>query len=186
MSVLIKCHILTYFPNVYIQIAEKTKLSTINRIQELVIKYSLSHPSVRISLNQLQDTLGQNNKQPIWIKPTTKCLLDGVRMIYGRELASMLEEVQYQSTAAAYGSNNDNDNDNDDLSILKLNCLLPTKNSDPNVIFKNNNVFVYVNQRPINYFKSNLKELVAMVRQRYKQVLGLSSGNFFFHLYVYI
>ncbi|CAO3644938.1 unnamed protein product [Cunninghamella blakesleeana] len=152
------------------QMAEKMKLS-INRIQELIIKYSLSHPSVRLSLNQIQDTIGQIKTRPIWIKPTTKCLLDGVRMIYGRELASMLEEVHYNSNiSTASESNND-----DDLSILKLSCLLPTKNSDPNVIFKNDNVFVYVNQRPISYYKSNLKELIAMVRQRYKQVLGLSS-----------
>ncbi|CAO3624899.1 unnamed protein product [Cunninghamella echinulata] len=162
------------------QIAEKTKVTTVNRIQDLVIKYSLSHPSVRLSLKQLQNTLGQTKTQPIWIKPTTKCLLDGVRMIYGRDLASMLEEVKYKSINVGESANeehSDDDDDGDDMPTLKLNCLLPTKNSDPNLLFKNNNVFVYVNQRPINYFKSNLKELVAMVRQRYKHVLDLANDD---------
>lgn len=46
---------------------------------------------------------------------------------------------------------------------------------DPSVIYKGGDrVFVYVNQRPINYVKSGLKELVSTIRNRYRQCLGLS------------
>lgn len=49
---------------------------------------------------------------------------------------------------------------------------------DPSVIYKGGDrVFIYVNQRPINYVKSELKEVVTSARDKYREAIGLSESN---------
>lgn len=49
---------------------------------------------------------------------------------------------------------------------------------DPSVIYKGGDrVFIYVNQRPINYVKSELKDLVTCIRDKYREAIGLSQSN---------
>ncbi|KAI8093098.1 histidine kinase-like ATPase [Halteromyces radiatus] len=151
------------------QVAEKARTISIKRIQELAIKYGLSHPFLRLSLHQLHSTLGQLRKQPTWVKPSTSSLLEGVRIIYDSTLASMVEECSLEESF-------DQQLEPDVTSSpqpIRLHCLLPSKLSDPSYIFKGDRVFIYVNKRPINYAKSDLKEMVAMVRRRYKRTLDL-------------
>lgn len=38
-------------------------------------------------------------------------------------------------------------------------------------------MFIYVNQRPINYVKSELKDLVACIRDKYREAIGLNQTN---------
>lgn len=38
-------------------------------------------------------------------------------------------------------------------------------------------VFIYVNDRPINYVKSELKDLVTLIRNRYRDALGLTENT---------
>lgn len=38
-------------------------------------------------------------------------------------------------------------------------------------------VFFYCNQRPINYVKSELKDIVTSIRTRYKGAIGLAADN---------
>lgn len=38
-------------------------------------------------------------------------------------------------------------------------------------------VFFYCNQRPINYVKSEMKDIVTNIRNRYKEVIGLAVDN---------
>lgn len=38
-------------------------------------------------------------------------------------------------------------------------------------------MFIYVNQRPINYVKSELKDLVTCIRDKYREAIGLSQSN---------
>lgn len=53
---------------------------------------------------------------------------------------------------------------------------------DPSVILKGGErIFFYVNQRPIHYVKSELKELVATIRNRYRESLGISEGILYFY-----
>ncbi|CAO3600192.1 unnamed protein product [Absidia cylindrospora] len=155
------------------QVAEKTKASSLKRIHELMIKYGLSHPFTRLSLNQQQNTLGKNKGQPVWIKPSTESLMEGVRILYSAALASMVEECSFEETFDQQVDLNDKSTP----SPIRLHCLLPSKYSDPSQIFKGEHVFIYVDKRPINYAKSDLKELVSMVRQRYKKVLGLEDDS---------
>ncbi|ORZ09196.1 hypothetical protein BCR42DRAFT_423934 [Absidia repens] len=155
------------------QVAEKTKVNSLKRIHDLMIKYGLSHPFARLSLNQQQNTLGKAKTQSVWIKPSTDSLTEGVRILYSAALASMVEECSFEETF----------DQQVDLSAkstpspIKLHCLLPSRYSDPSQIFKGERVFIYVDKRPINYAKSDLKELVSMVRQRYKKALGLEDDS---------
>lgn len=49
---------------------------------------------------------------------------------------------------------------------------------DPSVVYKGGDrVFIYVNQRPINYVKSEMKELVTTIRNRYREIIGLNENN---------
>lgn len=48
---------------------------------------------------------------------------------------------------------------------------------DPNVIYKDDRIFAYVNQRPISYVQSELKDVIALIKNRYRQALGLSDNN---------
>ncbi|KAI8328361.1 hypothetical protein BC941DRAFT_385530 [Chlamydoabsidia padenii] len=148
------------------QVAMKTRANSTKRIQELTTKYGLSHPFIRLCFHQLTNTMGKT-KTP-WIKPSTKNLLDGVRVIYDTTLASMVEESSLVE---------DLDQDHESVTPIRLHCLLPSTSSDPSHIFKGDRVFIYVDKRPINYAKSELKELVTMVRKRYKQTLGLEDDG---------
>lgn len=49
---------------------------------------------------------------------------------------------------------------------------------DPSIVLKGpENVFFYCNQRPINYVKSELKDIVSNIRVRYKDAIGLNVDN---------
>jgi hypothetical protein len=101
----------------------KTKINSTKRIQELAIKYGLSHPFVRLTLHQLADTVGKTKGPPVWIKPSTKNLTDGVRLIYGTTLAAMVEESSREEE-----SDKQLDDDTPHTPI-QLHCLLPSKSS---------------------------------------------------------
>lgn len=50
--------------------------------------------------------------------------------------------------------------------------------TDPSVILKGpDRIYIYANQRPINYVKSELKELVSTIKSRYYDCIGLSQNN---------
>ncbi|GAN04767.1 conserved hypothetical protein [Mucor ambiguus] len=64
------------------------------------------------------------------------------------------------------------------LSLVYGSQLANMQNSDPSVVYKGGDrVFIYVNQRPINYVKSELKEIVTCIRDKYREVIGLSENN---------
>jgi DNA mismatch repair ATPase MutL len=49
---------------------------------------------------------------------------------------------------------------------------------DPSVVLKGpERIYFYVNQRPINYVKSELKEIVTTIRTRYKDAIGLNDAS---------
>lgn len=49
---------------------------------------------------------------------------------------------------------------------------------DPSIVSKGDRIYVFVNKRPINYARSELKEMVSIVRKRYQQAAGSSDGIF--------
>ncbi|MBM6386958.1 MAG: hypothetical protein JSY10_23645 [Paenibacillus sp.] len=52
------------------------------------------------------------------------------------------------------------------------------KISDPSIILKGpERIYFYVNQRPINYVKSELKEIVTLIRNRYREAIGLTENT---------
>jgi lipocalin len=50
--------------------------------------------------------------------------------------------------------------------------------SDPSIVCKGDHVYVYINSRPIQTSKSDLKELVSLVKQRYRLGLEVEEGEF--------
>lgn len=49
---------------------------------------------------------------------------------------------------------------------------------DPSVVYKGGDrVFIYVNQRPINYVKSELKDLVTCIKDKHREAIGLGESN---------
>ncbi|ORE04382.1 hypothetical protein BCV72DRAFT_211457 [Rhizopus microsporus var. microsporus] len=153
------------------QLAQKNAPAIAKRVQDVIVKYALAHPSIRFLLYDAPQSAG---KPSVWIKPPTSDIEGSITTIFGSQLSKMLErciETDPQHTS------------------LTVDVLLPKKNSgnyiysycfclDPSVILKGNDrVFFYVNQRPIHYVKSELKELVTTIRTRYREVVGLSEVN---------
>ncbi|KAI7883808.1 hypothetical protein K492DRAFT_235191 [Lichtheimia hyalospora FSU 10163] len=137
------------------QVAQKGAVTAAKKVQELIIKYSIAYPNVRFALVQVSDSV-THKKEPSWIKPTTSTLLEAVAYIFGTRLASMLE---YCTCA-------------DDTVTLE--CLLPKATSDSSIVNKGDRTYVFVNKRPINYARSELKEMVSIIKKRYQQAFGLS------------
>lgn len=109
------------------EVAIKSKVTSTKRIQDLVIKYGLSHPFIRLTFHQLANTVGKNKNPPVWIKPMTKNLTDGVRMIYGTVMASMVEECSLEEKM-------DPQLDHESSTPLRLHCLLPCKSSGKSIV----------------------------------------------------
>ncbi|KAG1473652.1 hypothetical protein G6F56_000833 [Rhizopus delemar] len=141
------------------QVAQKNATASVKKIQELLIKYALVYPSVRFAFHNTSQTAG---KPTIWIKPPTTDVEEALSFIYGSNLSNMLEHLI--------------ETDKEQTS-LTVDILVPKKNSDPSVILKGGDrIFFYVNQRPINYVKSELKDLVTTIRNRYREYLGLGEA----------
>ncbi|KAG1031395.1 hypothetical protein G6F26_000033 [Rhizopus arrhizus] len=141
------------------QVAQKNAVASVKKIQELLVKYALVYPSIRFAFHDASQTAG---KPTVWIKPPTLDVESALTILYGSQLSDMLErfiETDPQHTS------------------LTVDVILPKKNSDPSVILKGGErVFFYVNQRPIHYVKSELKELVTTIRNRYRESLGISEA----------
>ncbi|KAG1174199.1 hypothetical protein G6F70_004039 [Rhizopus microsporus] len=119
------------------QLAQKNAAAIAKRVQDVLVKYALAHPSIRFLLYDAPQSAG---KPSVWIKPPTSDIEGSITTIFGSQLSKMLERY-------------------------------------PSVILKgNDHVFFYVNQRPIHYVKSELKELVTTIRTRYREVVGLSEA----------
>ncbi|KAK4509202.1 Ubiquitin conjugation factor E4 [Mucor velutinosus] len=147
------------------QLAQKNTTQNNKKCQELLIKYALAHPSVRFSLHLARDTVGysSNNANNSWVKPVTASINQTLAVIYGSQLANMVE--RFVETDESHPA-------------LTIDMIVPKQNSDPSVIYKGGDrVFIYVNQRPINYVKSELKELVTWIRDKYREAIGLSENN---------
>ncbi|KAG0178883.1 ATP-binding mismatch repair protein [Apophysomyces sp. BC1034] len=157
------------------QIAQKNATMAVKRIQDLLINFSLSHPSTRLSLQQAQDTLG-SRRENTWIKPAKDSVLESISAVYGAQLADLL----------TYGSETETDGQ------LTVEYVLPKPGSgrqsgfktsfniikpDLATVYKGDRVFVFVNNRAINYTKSELKEMVAMVRKRCKEAFALEDSS---------
>ncbi|CDH58863.1 pms1 protein homolog 1 [Lichtheimia corymbifera JMRC:FSU:9682] len=139
------------------QVAQKGSTGFAKKVQELAIKYSIAYPSVRFALVQVSDSVS-HKKEPAWIKPMTSCLQEAIAYIFGTRLASMLE----------YCIRGDD--------TVTLECLFPKAKSDPSIVNKGDRIYVFVNKRPINYARSELKEMVSIIRKRYQQAAALSDG----------
>ncbi|KAI7898388.1 DNA mismatch repair protein [Cokeromyces recurvatus] len=138
------------------QLATKNALQHIKKIQqELLIKYALAYPKIRFSFYNILNTQNQ-----VWTRPIAHSIEDTLAILYGFQLRQMVN--RYIETDPQHPT-------------LTIDMIIPKSNSDPSVILKEDRIFVYVNQRPINYVKSELKYAISMIRDRYRQAIGLSS-----------
>ncbi|KAI9261761.1 hypothetical protein BY458DRAFT_515851 [Sporodiniella umbellata] len=150
------------------QVAQKNASANAKKIQELLVKYALVYPSVRFSF---QDTPQTGGKSTVWIQSPTKDLEDTMSLVYGASQISMLEHLI--ETDSEYKE-------------LNIEMFIPKKDADPTIMLKNDRIFFYVNQRPINYAKSDLKGLVTTIKNRYKECLGLHEVKKTPFIYVHI
>ncbi|KAI8137717.1 hypothetical protein BJV82DRAFT_566140 [Fennellomyces sp. T-0311] len=136
----------TYLP-VRRQVIEKS--FSFKRLQELLTKYALTHPYVRLSI--VSASTDSRRKEIKWVKPAASDIIHAIAFAYNRQLASM---VEYHRTA-------------DEAGRLIIECVLPKPKSDPAVVYRGEHVHVNVNQRPVSYPRCELKEAVALVRKKY-------------------
>ncbi|KAI9468904.1 MAG: hypothetical protein EXX96DRAFT_589667 [Benjaminiella poitrasii] len=138
------------------QLATKNAVQNMKRIQqELLMKYALAYPKIRFSFYSVPTQL------QVWIKPVTRSIEDTITLFYGSQLSQMVERHIETDPAD---------------SNLTIDMIIPKSNSDPSVVLKEDCVFVYANQRPINYTKSELKNVIALIRDRYRQMIGLDAN----------
>lgn len=75
------------------QLAQKNIAQNTKKLQELLVKYALAFPNIRFSLHQARNTIGYtvNNNNNSWIKPITSSIEKTISIIYGSQLANMVE-----------------------------------------------------------------------------------------------
>jgi DNA mismatch repair ATPase MutL len=77
------------------QLAQKNATSNMKKIQELLIKYALAHPNVRLSSQQAKDTASASRNVTAggntWIKPVTTSITSTLGILFGAQLNDMLE-----------------------------------------------------------------------------------------------
>ncbi|KAI8060864.1 hypothetical protein BC940DRAFT_311279 [Gongronella butleri] len=153
------------------QVAMKDRLGALRRIHETLTRYALSHPSVRFACRQLPKSQTTPSKQPPIVKPTATSTIDAVRLSFNNTLASALvdkvvvEEFDQQLLSG-------------DTVPITLHCVLPALTADPAcVLATTDRFFFYINQRPINYAKSELREIATMMRKRYKQAVHMDDDE---------
>lgn len=75
------------------QLAQKNTTQNNKKCQELLIKYALAHPNVRLSSHQARDTVGYSSTSAnnSWIKPVTASINETLAIVYGSQLANMVE-----------------------------------------------------------------------------------------------
>ncbi|KAF7727980.1 hypothetical protein EC973_006868 [Apophysomyces ossiformis] len=142
------------------QVAQKNAATGIKRIQDLLVRFSLSHPNTRFSLQQAQDTLG-SRRETTWIKPAKDEVMDSISAVYGAQLADAL-------TCGSV---------TEDGEGFVVDYVLPKPSADAAVIYKSDRIFVFVNGRAINYTKSDLKEMVAMIRKRCRDTFSIDDSS---------
>lgn len=98
------------------QLAQKNITQNNKKFQDLLIKYALAHPQVRFSSHQARDTVGYSsaNTNNSWIKPVTTSIHETMTMIYGSQLANMVE--RFVETDASHPT-------------LTIDLVLPKRNS---------------------------------------------------------
>jgi hypothetical protein len=74
-------------------LAQKNIAQNTKKLQELLVKYALAYPNVRFSSHQARDTVGYtvNNNNNSWIKPVTTSIEKTISIVYGSQLANMIE-----------------------------------------------------------------------------------------------
>ncbi|KAI8883249.1 hypothetical protein K501DRAFT_249983 [Backusella circina FSU 941] len=137
------------------RIIKKEATATLKKIEALLITFGISNPNIRLSLVH-------HAKSNTWIKPTTNDIEASLRNVYGIQLSDMLERHTLTE---------------EDESPLTLDMIIPKINSDPSLIYKGDHVFFFVNGRPINYAKSELKDVVVLMRQYYREAIGLNEAS---------
>jgi DNA mismatch repair ATPase MutL len=70
------------------QLAQKNAAAIAKRIQDVLVKYALAHPSVRFLLYDAPQSAG---KPSVWIKPPTSDIEGSITTIFGSQLSKMLE-----------------------------------------------------------------------------------------------
>ncbi|CAO3679707.1 unnamed protein product [Umbelopsis ramanniana] len=149
------------------QLAQKNAPQTASKIQDLLIAYGLVHPKVRFVLLHTQETVGNKKKPQNWIKPAVADQMEDVKVIFGKTLADMLDHVSIDEEACDADDIDHLQEEREDDAI-RLDAVLPIKGSDPIVVCKGDHVYIYINSRPIQASKSDLKELLTLVRQKFQ------------------
>lgn len=93
------------------QLAQKNAAAIAKRVQDVLVKYALAHPSIRFLLYDAPQSAG---KPSVWIKPPTSDIEGSITTIFGSQLSKMLE--RYIETDPQHTS-------------LTVDALLPKKNS---------------------------------------------------------
>ncbi|CAO3636762.1 unnamed protein product [Mucor hiemalis] len=139
------------------QIAIKQASNNMKKIQDLLVKYALVYPNIRFSSQLMENT------KKLWIKPATSSIESSIALLFDASFVDMLEHCLQASP---------------DHPNLAVDVFLPKANSDPSAMLKGpDRVFIYVNDRPINYVKSELKDLVTLIRTRYRDTIGLTENT---------
>ncbi|KAI9284195.1 hypothetical protein BC943DRAFT_86723 [Umbelopsis sp. AD052] len=150
------------------QLAQKNAPQTASKIQDLLIAYGLVHPKVRIVLLHTQETVGNKKKPQNWIKPAVADQMEDVKVIFGKTLADMLDHVSIEEASDTDDiGHQQEEGDNLDNDVLRVDAVLPMKGSDSSIVCKGDHVYIYINSRPIQASKSDLKELLSLVRQKF-------------------
>lgn len=169
------------------QLAQKNGPQMASKVQDLLIAYGLIHPNVRFVLLHTQSTVGTKKRPQNWIKPAVADRLEDVKVIFGKSLADMLINTSIDESPDVVLESVQDDDESDDAdapmeqdkskNALHIDAILPMKGADYATVCKGDHIYVYVNYRPIVASKSDLKEVVSLVKHKYHLSTNQKEGR---------
>ncbi|CAG8675159.1 1621_t:CDS:2, partial [Racocetra fulgida] len=156
--------------------AQKNSSKIGKAVQNLLTTYALAHPHIRFFLKLIYDNAARLNfKAGEWILPSMKSQMQSLNELYGVEFTNNVEFVVWDTDKeTSLEIENENcdilDGSNCAKSKIIIEAILPKPDAKPQVIFKNSQSFIYVNNRPVTATRGEIKNIVSIVKSTYTEI----------------
>ncbi|CAG8500969.1 7153_t:CDS:10 [Dentiscutata erythropus] len=159
------------------QAAQKNSSKVGKAVQSLLTIYALAHPHIRFFLKLIYDNAAKLNfKAGEWILPPMKSQIQLLNELYGVEFTNNVGFVVWDTDKEETSVDIENedydilDGSNGTKSTIIIEAILPKPDATPQVIFKNGQSFIYVNNRPVIATRGEIKSIVSMVKSTYTDI----------------
>ncbi|RUP45857.1 hypothetical protein BC936DRAFT_147655 [Jimgerdemannia flammicorona] len=168
-------------------VRRQTAPAITKRIQDLLVSYSLVRPNIRFALRQVPETAGAamtragggNTAKEDWVKPAADAVVEVVKRVFGGEVGGCVGwwiegDVEEDGVGEEDGKEEEEEEEEEEGGNVRVRveAVLAKADASPIVACRGDRVFIYVNDRPVSFARGEMKQVVAMVREKYGEVVG--------------